>query len=47
MTRDDPITIGQVEAIARQKLPDNVYNYYSCGADEQTAIERNQADFER
>lgn len=43
----DPITISQVEAVARQKLPDNVYDYYSCGADEQTARERNQADFDR
>lgn len=43
----DPITVDQVEAIARQKLPSNVYNYYACGADDQSALERNQGDFDR
>lgn len=44
---NDPITVDQVEYIARQKLPSNVYNYYACGADDQTAIERNRRDFDR
>lgn len=43
----DPITVDQVEAIARSKLPLNVYNYYSCGSDEQIAVERNRTDFDR
>jgi (S)-2-hydroxy-acid oxidase len=43
----DPITVNQVEAIARQKLPSNVYDYYACGADDQTVIERNRSDFDR
>lgn len=47
MAKDDPITVDQVQAIARQKLPENVYDYYSSGADDQTAIERNRADFDR
>ncbi|KAJ5754461.1 hypothetical protein N7533_004004 [Penicillium manginii] len=47
MAEEDPITIDQVEAIARSKLPGNVYNYYSCGADDQTAVERNRTDFDR
>ncbi|KAJ5966204.1 hypothetical protein N7481_012918 [Penicillium waksmanii] len=47
MAEEDPITIDQVEAIARRKLPANVYNYYSCGADDQTAVERNRTDFDR
>lgn len=47
MAEDDPITVDQVEAIARRKLSANVYNYYSCGADEQTALERNRTDFDR
>ncbi|KAJ5122556.1 FMN-dependent dehydrogenase [Penicillium atrosanguineum] len=42
----DPITVDQVEAIARNKLPVNVYNYYSCGSDEQTAVERNRKDYD-
>jgi isopentenyl diphosphate isomerase/L-lactate dehydrogenase-like FMN-dependent dehydrogenase len=47
MSEEDPITIDQVEAIARRRLPANVYNYYSCGADDQTAVERNRTDFDR
>lgn len=47
MAEEDPITIDQVEAIARRRLPANVYNYYSCGADDQTAVERNRTDFDR
>ncbi|CAI7646429.1 unnamed protein product [Penicillium pancosmium] len=47
MAKEDPITIDQVEAIARRRLPANVYNYYSCGADDQTAVERNRTDFDR
>ena len=43
----DPITVDQVEAIARSKLQRNVYNYYACGSDEQTAVERNRTDFDR
>ncbi|KAJ5370668.1 S-2-hydroxy-acid oxidase [Penicillium cataractarum] len=27
--KNDPITVDQVESIARQKLPSNVYNYYA------------------
>lgn len=44
---NDPITVDQVEAIARDKLPVNVYNYYSCGSDGQAAVERNRTDFDR
>lgn len=47
MAKDDPITVEQVEVIAQQKLPKNVYDYYSCGADDQTAVERNRVDFDR
>ncbi|KAJ6119983.1 hypothetical protein N7523_004263 [Penicillium sp. IBT 18751x] len=43
----DPITVYQIEAIARGKLQRNVYEYYSCGSDDQTAVERNRTDFDR
>ncbi|KAJ5246642.1 S-2-hydroxy-acid oxidase [Penicillium chermesinum] len=45
MSQEDPITVDQVEALARKKLPRQVYNYYACGADDETAVARNIADF--
>ena len=38
---DDPITISEVEQLARRRLPKAVYDYYSCGADDQYALRRN------
>ncbi|KAJ5279611.1 S-2-hydroxy-acid oxidase [Penicillium angulare] len=45
-SQDDPITIDQVEDLARQKIPSQAYNYYSCGADDQRALESNRTDFD-
>lgn len=45
-SKEDPITVGQVEALARKKLSSQVYNYYVCGADDETAIERNKTDYD-
>jgi (S)-2-hydroxy-acid oxidase len=42
-----PITIDELEAIAKQKLPSNVYNYYSCGSDDQKCVKRNRDAFDR
>jgi len=42
-----PITVMEIEEIARKKLPDNVYNYYACGADEQKAMARNAYMFDK
>ncbi|THY73477.1 FMN-dependent dehydrogenase [Aureobasidium pullulans] len=36
-----PITVTEIEAIAKTRLPKNVYDYYSCGADEEKARDRN------
>lgn len=38
---EDPITISEVEQLARRRLPKAVYDYYSCGADDQYALRRN------
>ncbi|KAJ5719289.1 hypothetical protein N7493_007744 [Penicillium malachiteum] len=43
---NDPITIGQVELLARQKLPSQVYDYYASGADDQRVKDSNTADFD-
>jgi (S)-2-hydroxy-acid oxidase len=40
-TLDDPITVSEVEELARRRLPKNVYDYYACGADDQYALTRN------
>ena len=47
MPQADPITIDQVETLAQQKLPDQVYNYYASGADDQKALESNRADYDK
>ena len=47
MANEIPITVEHVEAIARQRLPKNVLDYYASGADDQTAVKRNRTDFDR
>ena len=43
-----PITVTEIEQIARTtRLPQNVYDYYACGADEQKAMARNSYMFDR
>ena len=41
------ITIDELEAIAKQKLPSNVYDYYSSGSDDQKCLKRNRDAFDR
>jgi (S)-2-hydroxy-acid oxidase len=38
---DDPITVAEVEFLARKRLPKAVYDYYACGSDDQDALKRN------
>jgi (S)-2-hydroxy-acid oxidase len=38
---DDPITVLEVEELARRRLPKDLYDYYACGADDQCALTRN------
>jgi (S)-2-hydroxy-acid oxidase len=42
-----PITVMEIEEIAKTRLPQNVYDYYACGADEQKAMARNSYMFDR
>ena len=42
-----PITIDELEAIAKQNLPQNVYDYYACGSDDQKCLRRNRSAFDR
>jgi len=42
-----PITIEDLEDIARQKLPQNVYDYYASGSDDQVCLRRNREAFSR
>jgi (S)-2-hydroxy-acid oxidase len=46
-SKPDPITIDELEAIAKQKLPSNVYDYYSSGSDDQKCLKRNRDAFDR
>jgi isopentenyl diphosphate isomerase/L-lactate dehydrogenase-like FMN-dependent dehydrogenase len=45
--KSNPITIDELEAIAKQKLPSNVYDYYSSGSDDQKCLKRNRDAFDR
>ncbi|CAG9981047.1 unnamed protein product [Clonostachys byssicola] len=42
---DDPLTVAEVEAVARTRLPSHVYNYYAGGSDGQHAVRRNRDAF--
>jgi (S)-2-hydroxy-acid oxidase len=44
---DDPITVSEVEQLARMRLPKAVYDYYSSGTDDQYALRRNVDSFSR
>lgn len=47
MPQADPITIDQVEALAQQELPDQVYDYYASGSDDQKALKSNRTDYDK
>ncbi|KAF2015231.1 FMN-dependent dehydrogenase [Aaosphaeria arxii CBS 175.79] len=38
-----PITIAEVKDIARKRLPNNVWQYYETGTDDEFLVERNEA----
>lgn len=42
---DDPITVDEVEAIAKRRLPGHVYDLYASGADDQDTLRRNREAF--
>lgn len=44
---EDPITVTEVMHIAKRKLPGNVFDYYSSGADDELAVARNIKSFDR
>lgn len=43
----DPRTTAEIEAIAKSKLPRQVYDYYACGGDEELTLRRNLEAFRR
>ena len=45
--KEDPITIAEIEAIAKRKLRPEVFDYYACGSDDQIAIRENVEVFDR
>ncbi|KKK13098.1 hypothetical protein P175DRAFT_0560298 [Aspergillus ochraceoroseus IBT 24754] len=44
---NDPITLNEVEALARENLPKHIYEFYASGSDEQNALLRNEKAFDR
>lgn len=43
----DPITVKDVQDIAKSKLSTSVWHYYTTGADEQQTLERNVSIYDR
>ncbi|PLB51467.1 S-2-hydroxy-acid oxidase [Aspergillus steynii IBT 23096] len=43
----NPLTLDGVEQLAKAKLPNNIYDFYACGSDEQKALARNEKAFDR
>lgn len=43
----EPLTVAEVEEIAAQVLPKQVYDFYRSGSDGQSLQKRNRDDFER
>jgi (S)-2-hydroxy-acid oxidase len=43
--QEDPITLSEVASIAKTRIRKEVWDYYECGADTQTALHENEAAF--
>jgi (S)-2-hydroxy-acid oxidase len=43
----DPITVEEIELVAKDKLPKHVYDFYASGSDSQRALVRNRDAFSR
>ena len=44
---EDAITIPEIMDIAKRKLPTNVFDYFSSGADDELAVARNVKSFDK
>lgn len=42
-----PITLDEVESLAKTKLPKYIYDFYASGSDEQEALARNRDAFKK
>lgn len=45
MLEHDPITVPEIASIAKTMMEKEVWDYYACGADDQTALRENEAAF--
>ena len=41
----DPSTLSEVASVAKSRIKKEVWDYYDCGADSQTALHENEAAF--
>lgn len=44
--KTDPITVREVKAIAKSKLSESAWNYYTTGADEEKTLARNEVIYD-
>jgi (S)-2-hydroxy-acid oxidase len=45
-SESEPITINDVREIAKKRLPRQVWDYYTTGADDEQTVRRNEAAFQ-
>ncbi|RMY50897.1 hypothetical protein D0863_14745 [Hortaea werneckii] len=45
--RPDPVTLTEIEQLAQRHLPRSTYDYYACGADDETVLRRNTLIYSR
>ncbi|KFA79191.1 hypothetical protein S40288_02392, partial [Stachybotrys chartarum IBT 40288] len=43
----EPLTLDEIEALAKDKLPKHVYDFYASGSDSQNALARNRTAFSK
>lgn len=45
-SESEPITISDMREIAKKRLPRQVWDYYTTGADDEQTVRRNEAAFQ-
>lgn len=43
----EPLTLDEIEALAKDRLPKHVYDFYASGSDSQNALARNRTAFSK
>jgi (S)-2-hydroxy-acid oxidase len=47
MAHPVPVCLADLQALAKEKLPRNVWDYYESGSDDMITLKRNETAFSR